>query len=145
MTRDEAIEIFRLRMDKFKNTQSIQWKMNLSIWTLLTLGIYKSDLLQVHKHAIVPILLFIIGVHFVYCHLTQKSLDSDKRVMNDIASKLNNAKKIDDLIQVDISLEGSTSSWSSAWIWLQIALTIALAFTLFLIKCYPLSIIPTEP
>lgn len=137
MTRDEAKEVFRMRMDKFKNTQSIQWKMNLSIWTLLVLGIYSSQLLQVQKYAIVPILLFIIGVHIVYCHLTQKSLDSDKRVMDDIAFKLNNANKIDDQIQVDINLEGSTSSWSSAWIWLQIALTIALALTLFLIKFYP--------
>lgn len=135
MTRQEAMDIYKDRSSKFRNTQSIQWKMNISIWTLLVLAIYyKSEL---HLPTInsscltwsfffeIVASLFIILIHGYFCYKVQKSLNNDKAVLNEIVNHLNKDvnKKAD--IPVDYKAKSTISPWP--WISIQVSVTSVLA------------------
>ena len=131
MDRKEALEIYKVRSEKFRNTQLIQWRMNISIWTLLVLAIfYKSNVGFVHCnwHCIsltcsseIAIAIFVIIIHWCYCNMTQKSLNYDKALNTDILEQLNNEVTS---IAIDYKIKPRSSFW---WVILQTSLTVILA------------------
>lgn len=135
MTRQEAIEIYKERSAKFKNTQSVQWKMNISIWSLFALSIYHKRQMNfptcegccIKWGCILEIIIgiLVIFIHGFFCYKIQKSLDSDKKIKHSIAQQLN--ASVDDLlnVQVDLEVVSTRSPW--AWVILQISITIILA------------------
>jgi len=130
MKRSEAMDIYKGRLEKFKNTQSIQWKMNLSIWTLLTLAIYNNNIFNNLDTCIKPIILFLIsGIHLWYCILTQKSLNADKAIGDDIVEQLNEIQDEQQQIIVTLKKKGNHSNW--AWVVLQTAITVILSIIFY--------------
>ncbi len=119
------MDIYKGRLEKFKNTQSIQWKMNLSIWTLLVLAIYKNDFIELNTCLLI-ILIFICLIHLGYCILTQKSINSDKAVTDNIIDALKNSEQ--ENVNIDVKLKGKISNCPSwLWILLQTAITVVLS------------------
>ena len=129
------MEVYNGRLEKFKNTQSIQWRMNLSIWTLLALAIYKSDIVKTSLHFVfvILILLIICGIHFCQCSLTQKSINADKAVNDNIVVELNKIER--ENVKVDVTLKGKLSKWSWIWILLQTTITVILSIILAATVC----------
>ena len=136
MTRLEAMEVYKDISSKFKNTQSIQWKMNLSIWTLFTLAIfYKSKMslpscsaLCVERGCLVEMLIgmVVVLIHSYFCYKVQKSLGSDKAVKDSIAEQLN--ATLDDKTNILVDLSAKSSTSPLPWIGIQVSITIILAF-----------------
>ena len=124
MSRSEAMDIFKMRNDKMKNTQSIQWKMNLSIWTLIVVALYSAKVKDNFEISNWVILGFSV-IHFMYCLLTQITINSDKALMKRIVDELN---KPNSEIVVDISLSEKIPAKSYLWIFLQTAVTVLLSF-----------------
>jgi hypothetical protein len=129
MTRQEALEVYKERVAKFKNTQSIQWRMNLSVWTLLVLAIhYKTDFMTSSCDwpciyfptlavALIPI------IHIVYCIMTQSSLAFDKATMTHLLDQLND----NNATSIDFRPTKSFIDWRGyIWITLQSMVTIVL-------------------
>lgn len=139
MERNEAIDIYKEKTAKFKNTQSIQWRMNLSAWTLLVLAIhYKADLLVAGcVWPCVNFPNFILGmipiIHIVYCIMTQSSLEFDKAVSTHILDQLNDSAATNiSLRQADIR---SSIRWKGfIWIALQSLMTIILLMVFLIAK-----------
>lgn len=139
MTRQEALDIYKERVAKFKNTQSIQWRMNLSAWTLLVLAIhYKADLVTTScdwpcvSFASLAVTLLPI-IHFVYCIMTQSSLEFDKATCTHLLDQLN------DTTATTITLRKteirSSIGWKGCiWITLQSLLTVVLLLIFLTIK-----------
>ena len=121
------MDVYKGRLEKFKNTQSIQWKMNLSIWTLLVLAIYKNDIIILNTYLMLIILFSICVIHFRYCSLTQKSLNDDKAVNIDIINQLNEIGQKN--VIVDLTIKGKHSNWP--WVYLQTIITGILAIVLY--------------
>lgn len=131
MKRNEAMDVYKGRLEKFKNTQSIQWKMNLSIWTLLVLAIYYSDNIKLDACFLFAFLLAICVIHFWYCILTQKSLNSDKAINDDIINQLN--KTQDDNQSIIVTYNKGSGRLNLNWVILQGAITVILAIVLYLL------------
>jgi|GEM_PF-4051768 len=129
MDRKEVMEIYKDRASKFQNTQSIQWKMNLSIWTLLVLAIFRKENLKLPECTTILILSMLVGVHLWYCVKTQRSLDFDKKVNNDIIKQLNDIEAPDGL---KVKLNSGKSTWP--WVLLQVVVTIILAMVFYFEK-----------
>lgn len=133
MTREEAMEIYKDRSAKFKNTQSIQWKMNYSIWALLALAIYyKPTSLPIFDISnlcsfwlLQPILLVVlIYLHYKFCSKIQESLDFDKNVNDFLIEQLNyNSNK---KIKLDYKSIRKVNN-NRKWVDLQIGVTIILS------------------
>lgn len=142
MTRTEAMEVYHDRSAKFKNTQSIQWKMNLSIWTILVLAIfYKSkinfpscngDCITWSCGFQILMSLIVIFVHFSYCYRIQRSLDSDKAVKKSIVTQLNSSINPNLNVKIDLESESAKSPW--AWIVIQITVTAILVIVFWFSK-----------
>ena len=126
------MEVYKCRSEKFKNTQSIQWKMNLSIWTLLVLAIYNNANIELNPYLFI-ILLSICSIHFVYCTLTQKSINADKAVNDNIIIELSNSDQ--QSVNIDVKTKGKLSNWTSwFWIVLQTAITVILSIIFYQAK-----------
>lgn len=136
MTREEAMDVYKDRSAKFINTQSIQWKMNLSIWTLLSLGVFYKSKIEFPSceqicswDCFVVLLIGItaILIHGRFCYKIQKSLDSDKAVKDMIVAQLNST--IEPInVGVDLTASSNNSPWQ--WVVIQVSITglLALAF-----------------
>ena len=138
MTKTEAIEIYKERAAKFKNTQSIQWKMNLSVWTLLVLAIYNKKTLYLSGCNLQCITMGCIGLvgiivfHGWYCFMTQNTLNYDKAFNDMIMAKLNSSDGTEivlDLKKEDIKQHIHDFGWP--WIIIQTAITIILVMVYF--------------
>jgi len=46
MTRDEALEIYKIQHERFRPTKELQWKKNLTSWALIAIAITYSDKLK---------------------------------------------------------------------------------------------------
>lgn len=135
MTRLEALEIYKDRSAKFENTQSIQWKMNLSIWTLLGLAIVAE--LKFDGN-LVWFGVAVILLHAWFCGRIQSSLESDKDLKKKIIKALNkiDEKKTEtnfDSITVKLPKE-STGIGSRHWQWVFIQTSITTLLVIFLVS-----------
>jgi len=128
MNREEAMQIYKDRSEKFKNTQVLQWKMNVSIWTLLALAIFYKHTLSLDLYFQIVIGIILTTIHFWYCFKVQKSLQSDKSKKNEIIEKLN---KLDGDVKLAQENEMKIWDWIS-WIIIQVAITATLALIFIL-------------
>jgi hypothetical protein len=134
MTRQEAMEIYKDKSSKFINTQSIQWRMNLSIWTLFVFTIfYKGEMnFPLCNECCVTwscliqiiIIIFLNIIHGYFCYTIQKSLNFDKAVKDLIIDQLNSTTK--DKININLSKVRSNKS-VYPWVIIQISITIVLS------------------
>ncbi|MEP2025569.1 MAG: hypothetical protein ABJH98_04410 [Reichenbachiella sp.] len=123
MTRQEALEFYKLRKGKFFNTRSIQWKMNIAIWTLFVFATYhKSKLALSNDCAVLISSVIIIGVYMWFIISIQVSLDYDKRQNDQIISQLNDSNNDD----IKIELDSKKTNSGYHWIAIQLMITLVL-------------------
>jgi hypothetical protein len=46
MTRNEALEVYKVQHERFRQTKELQWKINLASWALIAVAITYSDKLK---------------------------------------------------------------------------------------------------
>lgn len=138
MTRNEALQVFNVRSAKFSNTQSIQWKMNISIWTLFVLAIFYDDKIIIpnlpceHLVAKALIGLVFIIIHVFFCETLQHSLECDKAVNDHIVDQMNNGIEERLPIHVDLGMQPKTKK-GGKWIAIQVSVSIVL-YIIFLLS-----------
>lgn len=130
MTREEAMEVYKERSSKFRNTQSIQWKMNLSVWTLLVLAINNGIEWKIWDYYWDWNMNGILGfgitiIHGLFCYYIQKSLLSDRAVTDSIITELN--KSSDAGANIPVNPQRTSSKFEWQWVLLQTSFTLGLA------------------
>ena len=86
-----AIELYKIQHDRFKHTKDLQWKVNLSLWTLLAFAIYYSDKIA-NRLSVIEIFLIVIfffTAQVIFSFKTQASMEADKKIMLSIVDQLN--------------------------------------------------------
>jgi len=133
MTRDEAVNITKATRERFEKTREIQWKMNVAIWTLIVAAIYlfaKEPSIRFSQNWLVITFTIIFGfTHLIFIYMTQRSLETSKRIEEYIYKKLNEENS--SLTQFEVDIKKITNfCWISrpGWFWLvfQMASTILL-------------------
>ena len=118
------IEVYKAEREQFNRTRELQWKINISFWTLLVLGInysYKIRIMSMDWILILMIFLFITYIVFVI--FIQRSLDTNKKIWGDafdLNAELNDKKlKHKNLV--------TTNKWGfNPWVVLQSSITVVL-------------------
>lgn len=146
MKREEAIEIYKERSSKFNQTRTIQWKMNLSIWTLLVFAIFYKEQMSLSVcgcfcercacliEEIIGII--VIVIHGAFCYFIQRSLDFDKKFNDLIVDKLNksdsNTLTLADIKEVKEEIKKESNKPTVHWMILQLSLTTVLVIVFWL-------------
>lgn len=130
MKPEQAIEILKERGLKFRDTRSIQWKANISIWTLLILLIYHRDSVAILSESCclkALVLTSILLVHLGFCFLVQRSLEYDKAIGDIIVENLDrNPEAIFKVSKGEIKsrqAKGLLRPTTITWFILQVGLT----------------------
>jgi hypothetical protein len=137
MTREEAIEVYKVQHERFRQTKELQWKINLSSWALIALGIFYSDKIKnqiSNSQAIAIILVFFIA-QMIFSFRTQRALEGDKIISREILSQLDLGTEKN--LNVKIDIRGPTKKIyfrATGWWWLFFqALTTGILLFLFYI------------
>jgi hypothetical protein len=77
---DAYISLYKQQMDRFNNTQDVEWKANFGIWALLAGAIYfaAQKSVTVPKGWVVLVLCCAVVVHYVWLRLIHDSQQLDK-------------------------------------------------------------------
>ena len=90
MTRDEALEVYKVQHERFRQTKELQWKINLASWALIAIAITYSDKLKGLSSFQIC---FVSGVFWVaqmiFAWRTQRALEADKKISKHILNTLN--------------------------------------------------------
>lgn len=142
MTKEESIEVFKERGAKFRDTRSIQWKANISIWTLLALLVAKSDDIYIFPDSSFGT--FIIGflfvfIHFMFCYLVQRSLEYDRALMDLIKNNWDTLQQDDNILIAENEIEhqqgkGMLKTTTILWLIIQPLLSAFLYYIYLLIR-----------
>lgn len=77
---DAYISLYKQQMDRFSNTQTVEWKANFGIWALLAGAIYFAAQKSVSapKGWVILVLCCVFVVHFTWLRLIHDSQQLDK-------------------------------------------------------------------
>ena len=106
MKRDEAIEIYKCEHSRYNNFREIQWKMNVTIWTLIVFGINAADLIgkYLNSYWIVSLCFLLFCAHSIFVWLAQRSLDASKQIERNIVNALNDGSHEDLNLRIEIKI-----------------------------------------
>lgn len=128
MTRDEAVNLTKATRERFEKTREIQWKMNVAIWTLMAAAIYlfaKEPTIRFSLNLQFILLTIIFGLtHLVFVYMTQRSLETSKRIEEYIFAKLNENNS--GLKEFEVDVKKITNFWwisRPGWFWLAFQMT----------------------
>ena len=101
MKREELLEYFRTERTRFEKTREIQWKFNISFWTLLAVGIsfLNGEMFGECKCGLWLAILIFLAAHFLFAYLTQKGLIGSRILSAKILDSLNSS--LEDYIKFD--------------------------------------------
>src|SRR4030095_12049300 len=142
MTRPEALEMYKIQHERFHKTQDLQWKFNISTWTLMAAAIYFFNQYynEIHHQKVSSYWIVILTGAFLVTHsmfvlIEQNSLAVTKAVWLKILVDLNDPGINDIRINIkDATKENSlrkSKFWGENWKWIvfQILITLILLFT----------------
>lgn len=89
MTRDEALEIYKVQHERFRQTKELQWKINLASWALIAVAISYSEKLgglSLRQISFGCIIFWI--AQMIFSWRTQRALEADKAVSKHILNQL---------------------------------------------------------
>ena len=91
MTRSEALERYKSEMIKFDTTRNLQWKVNISYWSLLALGIkfFHDGTINLCNCQVWTLAILFFGAHLLFTILIQQSLAFSKSVWIHIGKMVN--------------------------------------------------------
>ncbi len=144
MKREEAIDMYKVQHERFHKTQDLQWKFNISLWTLMTAAIYFFNEYYKSNDKIAPSGTWILVIVFFLTHtffalIVQNSLAVTKAVWIKILDDLNPSNNNDISIDIDtVTTENRYDKkkfWKENWKWIlfQMLITIILLSTFVLI------------
>src|SRR5262245_10914706 len=89
MTRDEALEIYKIQHERFRQTKELQWKINLASWALIAVSVSYSNKLSglSTRQIFIGCLIFWIA-QMIFAWRTQRALEADKAVSKHILNQL---------------------------------------------------------
>ena len=101
MKREEAMEVYKAERLHFDKTREIQWKFNIALWTLISLGITLSQDTKKYIDPSIAVIMSVVFVltHFLFALLTQSSLDSNKVVWTHVINQLNSKSEF---VSIDV-------------------------------------------
>jgi membrane protein YdbS with pleckstrin-like domain len=80
MNEQFLIEVYKAEREQFNRTRELQWKINISFWTLLVLGIGNCEKFACElKGWSILISLLLLIVYVIFVSSTQHSLNENKR------------------------------------------------------------------
>jgi hypothetical protein len=139
MKRQEALEIYKLEHARYNNFREIQWKMNVSIWTLLALAIrYADELKGLSLLVIISASFLIVVSHMIFVYRSQWSLKASRDFEKVLEKQLNGENDPVTVVRPEnISLECRGWFWFlSQWL-TTLALTVVFVSMIFTISgCY---------
>jgi hypothetical protein len=134
MTRQEALEIYKLEVQKFEGTRNSQWKFNFSLWTLLILVIYYVDKLDILNTYYFVFGLFVFTIHYFFVTQVQYSLESSKILRSTIVNNLNDPQKQNFIVDIKLKPKLSnllSETFFARWIIYQCSITLFLILLLW--------------
>src|SRR5882672_1909236 len=135
MTYEEELKlkIYDAEQKKFSNTQGLQWKFNIAVWSLMALCIkYVSSpsvKIGIDDGWFKALLFFWLIFHLTYVVLIQNSLQSSKNICNPIRREAS-------LTEDEKNWIGKILHKRTFWLWVlfQIGITVILAVVLWCTK-----------
>ena len=144
---DCLLELNKSRLDHFMQTRTIEFQVNIAIWTLIVIGgAYLSE--RIHLASVLGYVLFIllafliIGVHYIWMILIHYSESIDHGYMNDYR------REIDKLTEISIKEPQQSKEYElylkkleesfkykrgRHWVYLETAMTAVLLFVVLIL------------
>jgi len=120
MKRQEALEIYKVQHERFRQTKEFQWKINLASWALIALAITYSDKLNGLSACQIWFVssVFLIA-QMIFSWRTQKALEADKKISKHILHELssNTNENLNIEINVDELTKATKINHTGKW-WL---------------------------
>jgi hypothetical protein len=121
MTRDEAMQVYKVQHERFRQTKELQWKINLASWALIALGINSAD--KIRRQLDVSEVIITISIFFlaqmIFSYRTQRALEADKIISRDILRQLSLNVNPNENIHIDIKkLTKKIYPGGTGWWWL---------------------------
>jgi hypothetical protein len=139
MKRCEALEIVKLEMARFDKIRDIQWKLNISIWTVIILGIsfFYDKKPQGKFYFLIPFLSIIVFVcHHQFVSQVQKTLGITKGVWNSIIKQLNSNDTLDIKVRIKrVTDDFEYNETDELWMWFQLFVTAVLLIVFSIVTC----------
>lgn len=144
MKREEVLEIYKLEHARFNSFREIQWKMNVTFWTVIILGIAQVEIIsRLNWYEIVVLSLLIFIAHLIFVVRTQLSLEASIKIERHIENELNDGLK--DNISLDkTSITQKVRIRRRGWHWLifqLLATAVLLIVFLLLVTNFKLEIL----
>ena len=129
------IEIYKQQMQRFHQTQQVEWKANFGVWTLLAGATY----LAVHQKSVNvsptvagTILVIIVVVHFAFLYKIHQSELFDKRLWVRYRQEALTLLRTNSLIHEDEKHTPRSRLTEGIWLSLEVGITALLCFFLWL-------------
>jgi len=147
---ENILEIYKTEYSKYEKTRGIQWKMNVAIWTLISVVAYaiaKGDIgslkNQLPCYVIIIAAALSIGIciiHGVFLSRIQLSLDNSMIRMENIASYLCDKCLLEDEAKQERllwkSIEGNTKTRTKHWVALQTSVSVVLVLVAWIVNIH---------
>jgi|SRR5882724_12358971 len=135
-SKDMLIEIYKSQHERFRDSRSNQWRINITFWTLLVLAIAYNQI-SIENSWLTFICILLFGLHFAFIIIIQINFQTEKKVWSDIINFLNNPS-VD--IEKPMHYKVDTSSvkmhqlTTRAWFWISFQIIITtLLLAIFLV------------
>lgn len=131
------INLYKQQMERYKNTQNIEWKGNFGVWALLAGAIYLASGKEgatVPLSVAAPVLLLVIAIHLGWLISVHSSEEEDKKLWVQYRGKALRLLQHGGGTQAD-GADWVKRPWYKELIWLvlEVGMTASLSVTLFAI------------
>ena len=131
------IDLYKQQMERFRQTQEMEWKANFGLWTLLAGAIYlaKEKIIAIPTCPAAFFLLLVLGVHFGWLHRIHASQQFDKKLWVRYRREALSLLRVgQDSAVLEDEKQWETGLWTElTWRSLELGITLLLCAVLFII------------
>jgi hypothetical protein len=131
------IDLYKHQMERFRQTQDIEWKANFGLWTLLAGAIYlaKEKIIAILTCPLTFLLLFVLLVHVGWLQRIHRSQQFDKKHWVRYRSEALSLLRVGhDPAVFEDEKQAQTNLWTElTWRALEVGITFLLCAVLFII------------
>jgi hypothetical protein len=107
MKREEALEVYKIQHERFRQTKELQWKINLASWALIALAITYSDKLSsLSAFQVCTFSSIFFIAQMIFSWRTQRALEADKEISKHILNELGSTN--DEDLSIDVNVDKLT-------------------------------------
>jgi hypothetical protein len=136
MRREEAMVVYQTENERFEKTRSVQWKVTISVWTVIAATIYfiKKENFRFDQFSLRIVCYAFEAFYLIFIIMNQLALEGCKAIWNDIVGKLNKSTDPGAEIPVDLK-KAKGAAKKGRWIfWMIFFGAVTMLFLLFLLK-----------